>query len=451
MAQGNYYEIIKAPSIGIHCKVGDIFEPMENGILINGEPTNYGFCFEGTTMVTRTKPRDYTLNFKKGEYYRVKERNNGWEYIFKSLGGLSFSARLAPAKNEFSVNNGLHVVSMDYDWEVSFATQDQIEWLTACEEVGYYATPPLELEKPVAIKDLKDRLEDIAKTLYPIGTKYKGLDALGDLADWARETKVVREPTANNQATTVEAGLAFIYAANKWAEIIPQDTYEWIPEVGDWVTVLSSVISGTDGAKLIGKPIKITQPVTKKGHYGWYITGYKEQYPHLFPLAEGGIYLRDLVPTISRKEDPIPDFLPDEYAVIVKSGSGVHPDDVGKPIIKLSYKPFACPNNYYDSYCRKATGVTYITAEGREYINCDSSSVKLISIEEFHSLTSLKNQSNGRPNNTVQLRTTAPKIRQGEGFSESRIQSRKGKIELAEFDPLNQGSLSYGKTKGRRS
>lgn len=61
---------------------------------------------------------------------------------------------------------------------------------------------------------------------------------------------------------------------------------------------------------------------------------------------------------------------------------------------------------------------------------------------------SQKNQSNGRTDNNVQLRTTAPQVGQGEGRLESRVQSRKGQIKLAVVDFIDQGSVSYGKTKG---
>lgn len=71
--------------------------------------------------------------------------------------------------------------------------------------------------------------------------------------------------------------------------------------------------------------------------------------------------------------------------------------------------------------------------------------------QHFYSLNnSQKNQSNGRDNTTNgSLRTVAPQIGQGKGRLESRVQSRKSQVKLAECDLVNQGSVSYGKTEGR--
>lgn len=70
--------------------------------------------------------------------------------------------------------------------------------------------------------------------------------------------------------------------------------------------------------------------------------------------------------------------------------------------------------------------------------------------KHFYSLNnSQKTTKNGRTDTTNGcLRPVPPQVGQREGRFESRVQSRKGQVKLAECDLVNQGSVSYGKTKG---
>jgi hypothetical protein len=90
-------------------------------------------------------------------------------------------------------------------------------------------------------------------------------------------------------------GKGHLYRDGQYAELIesPKEE-EWIPKVGDWVTVFKVTSKGMDSNNILNKTFQITKPVTNKGAYGLYVTGYKEQFKHLFPLSEGGIYLCDL-------------------------------------------------------------------------------------------------------------------------------------------------------------
>lgn len=68
-----------------------------------------------------------------------------------------------------------------------------------------------------------------------------------------------------------------------------------IIEVGSYVTVISSVSSGNDAQKLIGKTFKVTVKRSATAFNStFYVCGAKEQYPHLFSLPEGGIYEEDI-------------------------------------------------------------------------------------------------------------------------------------------------------------
>lgn len=72
------------------------------------------------------------------------------------------------------------------------------------------------------------------------------------------------------------------------------------------------------------------------------------------------------------------------------------------------------------------------------------------STHDFSIISQSKSDEHVRSNKSVQLRTKSPQIGQGEGCLEGRIQGRESKAKLAVCDPLNEGSISYGKAKGGR-
>ena len=69
---------------------------------------------------------------------------------------------------------------------------------------------------------------------------------------------------------------------------------EWIPSVGDFVTVTTAINANTNANELIGKTFQVERVSYHRGAWRYCVTGAKTAYPHLFSFHEGGVYVKEL-------------------------------------------------------------------------------------------------------------------------------------------------------------